>query len=415
MSSPKKPLVAPENLRWFVVLRWLAFGALLGLVIYGHYQIDPSYPLATLLAFVGLGGVSNIIPTFVALKRLPTRQPLVLGLQLLDIGILTALLHLTGGAMNPFSVMYIVNIAMAGAMLSTSGLWITMMAAVTGFGSLFVLDALAPKPAVPHHELNGHLHGMWVAFTLAAGLITYFFQETRKALAAREAELDKARAREARNEKLSALGTLAAGTAHELSTPLATIHLAASELELTDKDVIREDASLIRLQAERCKGILEKMKAGDEELLFEKPRELSLSDLLEELKFTVEPDSRLVLDGFSTRVVRVRLNALGRAVRELLNNALLASPANGAVKLELELEAGMLRIAVSDSGNGIALEALKHVGEPFFTTRGVRGTGLGVFLATALIERLGGELNLYSEPGLGTRAELSLPDREVSR
>src|SRR5690606_36216657 len=118
---------------------------------------------------------------------------------------------------------------------------------------------------ISHHEhMHTHLRGMWVALGVAAGFIVYFLMRVTRALAQREEELARARHLAARQEKLASLATLAAGAAHELSTPLSTIATVARELERHLQDGSaeqREDVGLIRSQVERCRAILWQMSA----------------------------------------------------------------------------------------------------------------------------------------------------------
>ncbi|HET9451766.1 MAG TPA: ATP-binding protein, partial [Aggregicoccus sp.] len=108
--------------------------------------------------------------------------------------------------------------------------------------------------------------------------------------------------------------------------------------------------------------------------------------------------------------VRGPPRALARVLRGLVKNALQASPPGASVRLRAEREGARLRLVVEDAGAGMSTETLARVGEPFFTTKAPgEGMGLGLFLTRALLEQLGGALELQSQPGEGTRAALVLP------
>ena len=186
-------------------------------------------------------------------------------LMALDVLNLTAMLYLTGGPMNPFSFMYLVLIALATVVLPPWATWGLVGLSVAGIGGA-VSVASAARAASPRRGGGGiaspmgiHLYGMWVASSVASGFIVHFLLRIRRELAQREAELEAARSLAARRDKLASLATLAAGAAHELATPLATIAVAAKELERQlsqgrgDAAAI-DDVQLIRAQVARCRG-----------------------------------------------------------------------------------------------------------------------------------------------------------------
>jgi two-component system sensor histidine kinase RegB len=250
---------------------------------------------------------------------------------------------------------------------------------------------------------------MLVAFAVSAAFIVYFMQRVQHALKARDAELETAR-------KLAALTTLAAGAAHELSTPLGTIALASKELERAlaklspPPEGPLEDARLVRAQVERCRAILQGMSAGSGELaggpVTRFPVQAWLLDAVAEL---TERARVVVPEAAGLEVVGPRA-ALTQALRNLVKNALEASPAPAEVRLSARREASLVVVEVADRGAGLPPAVLARVGEPFFTTKEPgRGMGLGVFLARALAEQLGGRLAFDSQEGRGTVARLQVP------
>jgi two-component system sensor histidine kinase RegB len=112
--------------------------------------------------------------------------------------------------------------------------------------------------------------------------------------------------------------------------------------------------------------------------------------------------------------VRVPPRAVAQAIRGVVKNALEASPPAAEVALRVEADAAEWRIVVRDAGPGMDRAVLARAGEPFFTTKGGgassgRGMGLGLFLTRVVLERLGGALEIASQPGAGTAATLRLP------
>jgi two-component system sensor histidine kinase RegB len=259
-----------------------------------------------------------------------------------------------------------------------------------------------------------HLQGMWVAFAIAAAVIAYFVTRVTRDLEIQRAEAALARTRALRSERLASLATLAAGAAHELGTPLSTIAVAARELERElgarpESQESASDARLIRDEVRRCRHILDQMASDAGESSGEAFRSVSAEELLQESIRELAERSRVRVQIETSARARVPVRALARALRGLVRNALQASTAEVSLRART---AGPweLAIEVEDTGSGIAAELLPKIGEPFFTTKATgQGMGLGVFLARALCERLGGSLELRSEPGRGTLARVLLP------
>ena len=199
---------------------------------------------------------------------------------LADATLLTGLLDLTGGPYNPFLVMY-VALAWAAAVLA-SPRWGLLVGAVSLLGfSWLVFDHLQAGRA-EHHRLSDvptHLFTMWVSATAVFELVAHYVRRADLTLSERQRLLDEARMRAARSERLASLTTLAAGAAHELSTPLGTIAVVARELQRSvdgtaiDIEALRDDARLIRGEVDRCQVILDGMsgRARDADPLAAEP------------------------------------------------------------------------------------------------------------------------------------------------
>lgn len=408
------------NLTWLLLLRWGAAAgqAITVLVVWAYLGID--LPLGALFGLIGLGAATNVAATVWAARtvRIPEAAPA--SLMLIDVVILTGLLAVTGGPSNPFSTLYLVNIALAAAVLQPRWTWALVVVSIGCFGLLFFLSAEDHEGMshAGHGELGLHLEGMFVAFAVSAVFIAYFVQRMTGELATRDRELADAQHARARAERLASLGTLAAGAAHELSTPLSTIAVVARELErklsLADgDDDAAEDARLVREQVDRCRRILDQMSADAGEVRGETFVAVGLEDLVSESTEGLREADRLqvvVQPVEPPRVLYLPKRAVAQALRAVAKNALEASPKDTAVEIRAGLEGGEWKIDVRDHGPGMSDDVLSRVGEPFFTTKGPdRGMGLGVFLAQTVLSGLGGGLDFHSRPGDGTIAELRLP------
>ena len=359
----------------------------------------------------------------------PVSRTLCGAVLILDTVVLTALLRATGGPSNPFSVLYLVHITLAAVLLDAPWTWGLTALSVLGYGSLFLSEEHAGHLG---HEFSSHLRGMWLAFTLTAALTASFVVRLTSAIRRRDREIETIRKQAARSERLAALTTLAAGAAHELGTPLATIAVAAGELEravarlpAAHAEPLLDDARLIRSQLDRCRTILDQMTAAAGEVTGEAPDAVSLEDILSVVRDELVPSDRrrlrVEIDVGGAAIVPHR--AFARAVSSLVRNAFDASTAEDTVDVSVGSgEDEALRVTVTDRGQGMTADVLERATEPFFTTKPAgRGMGMGLFLARALVEQLGGRLLLVSSEGAGTSATLELParclqsDREARR
>ena len=261
--------------------------------------------------------------------------------------------------------------------------------------------------------------GAWVALGVASAFVVHFLLRITGALAERERELTEARGLAARQERLASLATMAAGAAHELSTPLGTVALAAKELERAldeggDPD-LAADARLIREQVGRCRSILEQMAQGAG-TVGESVDGVHGRASCSTRRSSASARRRRVLPRdprrrSRRRTLRLPPRAVSQALRSLVTNAQDASPPTAAVVITARRDdRRSLAITIRDRGAGIPSEVMARIGEPFFTTKAPgRGMGLGLFLARAVIEGVGGSLQIDSAPGGGTEVRVALP------
>ena len=223
-----------------------------------------------------------------------------------------------------------------------------------------------------------------------------------------------------RSEHLASLATLAAGAAHELSTPLATIAVASRELErqaqrlsetLPLVEPLKEDARLIRTEVDRCQVILDAMSGRASEGVASAADPLPADAIanLVRSRLSDEHRSRLRVSIESGAPVPAAPGAaMVQAISSLLRNAFDASDPTSDVSLRFEQRGGMVRIEVRDRGAGMSPEVLRRAGEPFYTTKPAgHGMGLGLFLTRTFAERSGGAL--YFDTADGTTAVLEIP------
>ncbi|MCC6876992.1 MAG: sensor histidine kinase [Sandaracinaceae bacterium] len=397
---------------WLIRLRWwvLLAQALAVASAAMEGQRELAWPLGLLAAVALSNGLLTWLERGAPGEGVARTTSWVGPVLLADTLFLTALLQLTGGPMNPFSVLYLVHITIAAMLLDARWVWPLVAASLAGFALLFPLQTQDQM-----HGIGLHLQGMWLAFAVASCLIASFVSSLSRQLGDRDRELALARERSARADRLAALTSLAASAAHELGTPIGTIAIAAGELARTLEQEggsarAREDVTLIRDEIRRCRQVLDELSTRAGELPGEGASTMRLDELLSAVALRLPADRqsrlRVEADAGATRLPRA---AVTLACLSLVRNAFAASDAGAQVELHARLEGeAEVVFEVRDRGAGMSEEALARAGEPFYSTRD-GGLGLGLFLVKALADRLGGRLELESALGRGTTARLVLP------
>lgn len=218
-----------------------------------------------------------------------------------------------------------------------------------------------------------------------------------------------------RNQRLAAMGEMAASLAHQLRTPLATALLYTANLGQPGV----ADEARARFSEKATAQLRRLERLIQDVLLFARGESIGrdvipAGDLLLEAAQTVEPLMRehglvfSTVDDCAGSILVGGRKALFGAVVNLLENAMQATPQGGAITLAGSRHGDLLRLSVRDSGPGITPEMQARIFEPFFTTKG-QGTGLGLAIALGVARAHGGSIDLISEPGAGAEFVMTLP------
>lgn len=419
---------------WYLQLRWVAVAGQLLTMAVVTLILKTEIPVARLLMLIGITALSNAAYAFWLNRlqssglqrsdRLPTDQ-IVSGLMLIDIIDLTGLLYLSAGIANPFALFYFVNIAVAGAIITPAWAWGIWAATVAGVTLLLMhsqpiaeLSAASSFAATPALRWTIPKLGYLVSFATCSGVITYFITVLTGELRQREQALNEAEEARMRNRQLEGLATLAAGAAHELASPLSTIAVVAKELsrgleKQGAAENLTQDVALIRSELDRCRQILDRMTSAAGEAAGERLRQISIDDFLRETLLGLREPERVEVfidDQARSLTSLLPLQATAQAIRNLVQNAIDASPAGTSIQVRANLAGSSWRLLVEDQGSGMSAEVLKRIGEPFFTTKEPgRGMGLGLYLTGNVLRRLNATLSFTSKPEQGTVAEVVLP------
>lgn len=393
----------PTSLQWLVRLRWIS---LCGLVVCAAFAKSEGQALrwSVVVTVIGIGVVSNAVLALWSGRRAYVIAPALL----LDMVLLTACLAATGGASNPFSVLYLVHIALAAVVLTSRQTLAMAAASVVLFAMLFLVDVGPVHLHNPSASLfeNKHLQGMWLAFTLAALITGYFVSRIAATLQAQREQIASLREANAKHARLASLTTLAAGAAHELATPLGTIAVAAYEMRAASQGNAA-DLDLILAEVQRCQHIIGQLAPRGRE--GEAVIDIKLEDIARNLQGRMGQDwERIVLQQEAPFSLTAPSGLVHSTIAAIVKNALDASAAPVVVKIGPDKDG--TSVTVCDRGEGMSPETMQHIGEPFFTTKEPgKGMGLGVFLAQSSMAALGGTLRISSVPSHGTEVMLVFP------
>ncbi|MEZ5317327.1 MAG: ATP-binding protein [Vicinamibacterales bacterium] len=410
---------------WLITARWVAVAAELAAAFVGRTALGMTPSPYAVGIIAGLSAAGNVYLAWRHRTGTPP-DPIVPGLFVcVDVVGLSWLLGQAGGPLNPISIFLIVPIVLAALVLGRAWTWGITALAVAGYGVLFLVAPadLATRPEL-HSAIGRHIAGMWWAFAATATLVALLVARLASAVARRDRELAALRDQADRSARLAGLATLAAGAAHELSTPLGTVAVTARELEVAlsrlDADTaLLGDVALIRDELRRCRAILDDMSGRTGQPAGEMPTDTSLDVVIEDItrRLPAAERARVTTTVATHDPVTWPAGAVARAMTNLVRNGLQASSPESPVSLSVERVNGeSVRLVVADQGTGMTLDVARRVGEPFFTTKPEgEGLGLGVFVARATVEHLGGTLEIDSTAGTGTRVSVVLPRRVSPR
>ncbi|MGE1174027.1 MULTISPECIES: ATP-binding protein [Pseudomonas] len=399
-----------QNLWRLTFIRTLVLAAQAGSVGLAYWLELLPLPWVQLVMTLGC---SILLCVFTAV-RLRTSWPvteLEYALQLAcDLFIHSALLYFSGGSTNPFVSYYLVPLTIAAVTLPWR--YSVLLSGIALALYTLMLTHFYPLETLPVARENLQIYGMWLSFALAAAVITFFAARMAEELR-RQEELRAIRREEGlRDQQLLAVATQAAGAAHELGTPLATMSVLLNEMQQDHHDpMLQEDLKVLKDQVKLCKETLQQLVRAAEANRRMAVEMQDVTDWLDEALnrwHLMRPEA-------SYRFQRLGQGPLPRvapppdltqALLNLLNNAADACPDNLQVTLDWDTE--YLTISIRDHGAGVPLVIAEQIGKPFFTTKG-KGFGLGLFLSKASVTRAGGSVKLYSHEEGGTLTELRLP------
>ncbi|GGE55673.1 sensor histidine kinase RegB [Actibacterium pelagium] len=394
-------------------LRWVAIcGQMIAIAITSS-QFGILIDLGLTTIAIGAAVCMNLVTHLVYPENKRLTEAEAMGMLLFDLLQLAFLVALTGGLHNPFALLVLTPVVISATALrlrSTVLLGLVAIGIISVMAFVYIPMQLEDGTILKMPEI--FLFGFWAAIVIGvaflsayAGRVTAEINSMTDALWATQNAL-------AREQKLTDLDGVVAAAAHELGTPLATIKLASSELadDLPEGSDLREDAILIRDQADRCRDILRSMgRAGkDDKHMRQVPLETLVKDAANphldrgiDLHFDFHP----LPEGLDRQPTVVRSPEIIHGLRNLIQNAVDFSKGNVWVLGRWDEQE--ISLAILDDGPGFTANDIARIGDPFMRRRrsgtpkrrpGYEGMGLGLFIAKTLLERSGAELTFVNAP-----------------
>ena len=422
-NNPTQPLplsTPGRNLLRLTLVRGITWTGFLGGIIFGLEVLNFQLNVIAVFSVIFTMALVNLLTWWRLSWPGPVTDTEYLLHLLADVAGLSLLFYFTGGANNPFISYFLVPLTISAATLPWRSTWIIAAYILLAYPLLMLFYHPVPQLAQPSStaSLNLHLIGRWANFMLSTSLITVFVFKMAQSLRQRDADLSQTREYALRDEQIMAVATQAAGTAHELGTPLSTMAVILKELSHDYKNdpELSTDFALLRNQVDTCKVTLQSLVSNaDRSKLLNpecKPLTQFLKQVLEHWE-VLRPDVRYYIDWPDNNQDEPLIAddiTLQQALINLLNNA--ADASSEPVDIFIQWTAQEAQIDIHDQGPGIPMEIAERLGQTFLSTKS-KGLGLGLFLTHATINRLGGTVHLYNHKHGGTLTEVRIPVKSV--
>ncbi|WP_131194144.1 ATP-binding protein [Lichenihabitans psoromatis] len=415
-APPSADMAGRKNLFLLIQLRWIAVIGQIATIAAVHYGLGISLPFGGMAAVLAALVTLNIA----SLLRLWTRSSVsnseLFVAVVFDVAALTAQLYLSGGATNPFTFLYLLQVTIGAVLLDAWSTWVVVALATLCFAGLTFL--YRPLDLLDHHVealFSMHIDGMLICFTLDAALLVVFVTRINFNLRERDARLADLRQQAAEEHHIVRMGLLASGAAHELGTPLATLSVILGDWRrmprlIADPD-LADDINAMQAELQRCKAIVTGILVSAGETRGESAGVTTVHTFLDDLVVdwrAARSATNLSYDNaFGSDVPIVSDTALKQVIFNVLDNAFEASPpwvGFSATRVD-----DMLVLSVTDVGPGFPEDMMAQIGKPYQSTKGRRGGGLGLFLVVNVVRKLGGRVQFRNRQDGGAVVTLALP------
>lgn len=405
------------NLRRLIVARWAVLAVLAAIVVAAPMLLAIPLEAPPLLAIIAVATLFNGVAWLRFRSSTVVVTAELFGQICIDLATLAALLFFSGGATNPLVSLLLPPVVFAALTLPPGRVVAVAGLAIAAYSALMLTFVPLPFDDVGR-AAQLHLAGMWLTFVVSVTLMVWFIMALMATIRQRDAALAAAREQALQDERVVALGTLAAGAAHELGTPLATMAVIVGELErdATLNAATRADIGILKSQIAACKSILTGLTARAGVKRLEAVTAVAVDAWIDALfqrwrQARTHGACRIEMTGQPPVPDIIVEPTLEQGVINLLNNAIQAD--GGEIVLGVRWDAATLVIEVRDQGLGFSAEVLQQAGRtPFPAHAG--GSGIGLLLTRGAVARLGGRLILANAAGGGGIARIELPLEKLS-
>ncbi|WP_028604251.1 ATP-binding protein [Ottowia thiooxydans] len=408
--------VGLNNLRQLIQLRWLAVIGQVITIAVVHVSMGIEIPVKPMLIVLAALAAFNGLSMLRGLVRREVSSVEMLLVLLVDMTALTAQLYLSGGAANPFVFLYLLQVILGAVLLPARAAWVMVLVSTLCFAGL---TRFAIPLSLPLDDGRGlaspYMLGLLICFVLNAALLVLFIIRIMANLSQRDARLAAMRQRAVEEELIVRMGLLASGAAHNLGTPLSTLDVILGDWrhlpQLRGDAELASDVAEMQNQVRHCKAIVSGILLSAGEARSESSRATTVCEFLNEVVSEWRlrhPDNHLRYENhFGQDLPMVSDSAVKQMMDNVLDNAFEASP--HAMEFEALRERNDLVLVVRDEGPGFAPEVLPHLGEPYRSTKGRAGGGLGFFLVVNVARALGGQVRASNRPQGGAEVRIMLP------
>lgn len=396
-------------------LRFVIAGLLLSFVAYLEFNhFTPGLPVWLILT----GYIPLLLIGFIQSKTGLSANHLAIHL-LFETQLITLFLYFTGGASNPLISYFLVLIVIAAYNLAKPWVWLMAIVCIIDY-TLLTQYYLPIESSMPSHHLAGasneqgyliywHLAGMWLTFVISAIALSLLIPALMEASIKKRMQLIELREKQLKNEQLIGIATLAAGTAHEMGTPLMTMEMILNDSLEHQFDLKQEDSELLHQQVMICRQALQRLSLAGRDIhntnQFINANQW-LTALLHRWRLS-QPNALWANNGFEEDAFIRKSPLLDQAMLNLLDNA--AQAGTDTISLSSKVHDGFWQFTIHQPDQSAAKQLKK---DPLFASEKEHGMGLGLYLSNASIEQFNGKVHLTANKNGSTSCTISLPCKE---
>jgi len=405
-----------RNMQQLIQLRWIAVVGQVVTILFVHFALGIALPLHQMLVVLACLAAFNAASQLRWRAHHEVTNAEVFIALLVDVGMLTAQLYLSGGATNPFVFVYLLQVILGAVLLDAWSTWTIVGLTIVCFAALALFAPALPLADSPSPRRSGpYMLGLLVCFALIASLLVVFIARISRNLRRRDTRLAELRQRDAEEEHIVRMGLLASGAAHELGTPLATMSVILNDWQ--HMPMVRQSADLsaeiaeMETQVQRCKAIVSGILLSAGEARGEDSERTSvvtfLDQVVDQWRGSRPVQAFIYENRFGHDLPIVADEAIKQMIHNVLDNALEAS--GHWLMFEATRHGHDLVLTCTDAGPGFEARILAQFGKPYQSTKGRPGGGLGLFLVMNVARTLGGSVQARNKVEGGALVTITLP------